>query len=171
MVASTVAKLATIIDGEEDNRWRITPETLLLACVKVMARRFVSIRASGFARSSACSALSIHNGFDYRHSVPRHGPMGRPRQIWMKFQKHLAITARPAGLSVGGTLAQGIGAASRGERCISGLLILGPPETQNGQKKRLMPDPGSAGGQRDASLFPGGTAGSISNENLPLIER
>ncbi|XPE61328.1 phosphopantetheine-binding protein [Shigella flexneri] len=58
MVASTVAKLATIIDGEEDSSRRMGFETIC-RCVKVMARRcFCFHPASGFAWQF--SVLSRH---------------------------------------------------------------------------------------------------------------
>ena len=90
MVASTVAKLATIIDGEEDSSraWDSKP---FCRCVKVMARRcFVSIRRPVLPGSLACSrVISIHNGRLLAFS--RCALMGpcRQRQTWMKSAKRI----------------------------------------------------------------------------------
>ncbi|XNM78695.1 phosphopantetheine-binding protein [Escherichia coli] len=63
MVASTVAKLATIIDGEEDSSRRMGFETIC-RCVKVMADAVLFPSGVRFCPGSlACSrVISIHNG-------------------------------------------------------------------------------------------------------------
>ena len=148
MVASTVAKLATIIDGEEaaPSAWDSKP---FCRCVKVMARRcFVSIRHPVLPGSSACSRYLDPQWSIIGIQSPRpHGPMQTAASQDEVCEAHLAtlLEQQPhgpyylLGYSLGGTLAQGIAARlrARGEQvAFLGLLDTWPPETQNWQEKR-----------------------------------
>lgn len=151
MVASTVAKLATIIDGEEDSSRRMGFETILPLREGNGPTLFCFHPASGFAWQF--SVLSRY--LDPQWSIigiqsPRpHGPMQTAANLDEVCEAHLAtlLEQQPhgpyylLGYSLGGTLAQGIAARlrTRGEQvAFLGLLDTWPPETQNWQKKRLM---------------------------------
>lgn len=69
MVASTVAKLATIIDGEEDSTQRMGFETILPLREGNGPTLFCFHPASGFAWQFSVLALSRSTMVDYRHSV------------------------------------------------------------------------------------------------------
>lgn len=90
MVASTVAKLATIIDGEEDSTQRMGFETILPLREGNGPTLFCFHPASGFPGSSACSrVISIHNG--RLSAFSRRALMApcRRRQTWMKSAKRI----------------------------------------------------------------------------------
>ncbi len=147
MVASTVAKLATIIDAEEDSTRRMGFETIL-PLREVMARRcFVSILRPVLPGSSACSrVISIHNG---RLSAFSHrAPMApcRRRQTWMKSAKRIwqrylnnnrmaLITCWVFPWRYAGAGYCGATACPWRQVAFLGLLDTWPPETQNWQEK------------------------------------
>ena len=148
MVASTVAKLATIIDGEEDSTRRMGFETILPLREGNGPTLFCFHPASGFAWQF--SVLSRY--LDPQWSIigiqsPRpHGPMQTAANLDEVCEAHLAtlLEQQPhgpyylLGYSLGGTLAQGIAARlrARGEQvAFLGLLDTWPPETQNWQEK------------------------------------
>lgn len=90
MVASTVAKLATIIDGEEDSTQRMGFETILPLREGNGPTLFCFHPASGLPGSSACSrVISIHNG--RLSAFSRRALMApcRRRQTWMKSAKRI----------------------------------------------------------------------------------
>lgn len=148
MVASTVAKLATIIDGEEDSSRRMGFETILPLREGNGPTLFCFHPASGFAWQF--SVLSRY--LDPQWSIigiqsPRpHGPMQTATNLDEVCEAHLAtlLEQQPhgpyylLGYSLGGTLVQGIAARlrARGEQvAFLGLLDTWPPETQNWQEK------------------------------------
>lgn len=82
MVASTVAKLATIIDAEEDSTRRMGFETILPLREGNGPTLFCFHPASGLPGSSACSRVISITMVDYRHSVTApqwpHADGGKP---------------------------------------------------------------------------------------------
>ncbi len=153
MVASTVAKLATIIDGEEDSSRRMGFETILPLREGNGPTLFLFPSCVRFCSgSSACSrVISIHNGrlsaFSRRALMAPHADRGKPDEVC---EAHLAtlLEQQPhgpyylLGYSLGGTLAQGIAARD----CVPVVnrwhfLACWIPAARNaktGRKKRLM---------------------------------
>lgn len=150
MVASTVAKLATIIDGEEDSSRRMGFETILPLREGNGPTLFCFHPASGFARQF--SVLSRY--LDPQWSIigiqsPRpHGPM-QTATNWMKsakriWQRYLSNN-RTALITC-----WGIPLAVRWRRVLRRDCVpvanrwhflacwIRPPETQNWQEKKLM---------------------------------
>ncbi len=157
MVASTVAKLATIIDGDgtAPGAWDSKP---FCRCVKVMADAvlFPSCVRFCLAVQRALAYLDPQWSIIGIQSPRPNGP-SRPRQIWMKsakriWQRYLSSTARPllpAGLFAGRYAGAGIAARlrARGEQvAFLGLLDTGRQKRKTGRKKRLMAWTRKAGG-------------------------
>ncbi|HGV7085928.1 TPA: thioesterase domain-containing protein, partial [Escherichia coli] len=185
MVASTVAKLATIIDGEEDSSRRMGFETILPLREGNGPTLFCFHPASGFAWQF--SVLSRY--LDPQWSIigiqsPRpHGPMQTATNLDEVCEAHLAtlLEQQPhgpyylLGYSLGGTLAQGIAARlrARGEQvAFLGLLDTWPPETQNWQEKEangLDPEV-LAEINREREAFLAAQQGSTSTELFTTIE-
>ncbi len=185
MVASTVAKLATIIDGEEDSARRMGFETILPLREGNGPTLFCFHPASGFAWQF--SVLSRY--LDPQWSIigiqsPRpHGPMQTATNLDEVCEAHLAtlLEQQPhgpyylLGYSLGGTLAQGIAARlrARGEQvAFLGLLDTWPPETQNWQEKEangLDPEV-LAEINREREAFLAAQQGSTSTELFTTIE-
>lgn len=185
MVASTVAKLATIIDGEEDSSRRMGFETILPLREGNGPTLFCFHPASGFAWQF--SVLSRY--LDPLWSIigiqsPRpHGPMQTATNLDEVCEAHLAtlLEQQPhgpyylLGYSLGGTLAQGIAARlrARGEQvAFLGLLDTWPPETQNWQEKEangLDPEV-LAEINREREAFLAAQQGSTSTELFTTIE-
>lgn len=185
MVASTVAKLATIIDGEEDSARRMGFETILPLREGNGPTLFCFHPASGFAWQF--SVLSRY--LDPQWSIigiqsPRpHGPMQIATNLDEVCEAHLAtlLEQQPhgpyylLGYSLGGTLAQGIAARlrARGEQvAFLGLLDTWPPETQNWQEKEangLDPEV-LAEINREREAFLAAQQGSTSTELFTTIE-
>lgn len=151
MVASTVAKLATIIDAEEDSTRRMGFETILPLREGNGPTLFCFHPASGFAWQF--SVLSRY--LDPQWSIigiqsPRpNGPMQTAANLDEVCEAHLAtlLEQQPhgpyylLGYSLGGTLAQGIAARlrARGEQvAFLGLLDTGRQKRKTGRKKKLM---------------------------------
>lgn len=151
MVASTVAKLATIIDGEEDSSRRMGFETILPLREGNGPTLFCFHPASGFAWQF--SVLSRY--LDPQWSIigiqsPRpHGPMQTATNLDEVCEAHLAtlLEQQPhgpyylLGYSLGGTLVQGIAARlrARGEQvAFLGLLDTRRQKRKTGRKKKLM---------------------------------
>lgn len=148
MVASTVAKLATIIDAEEDSTRRMGFETILPLREGNGPTLFCFHPASGLPGSACSRVISIHNG---RLSAFSHrAPMApcRRRQTWMKSAKRIwqrylnnnrAGPLLPAGVFAGRYAGAGYwwrGCGTRGEQvAFFGLPDTWPPETQNWQEK------------------------------------
>ncbi|MTH44843.1 enterobactin non-ribosomal peptide synthetase EntF [Intestinirhabdus alba] len=149
MVASTVAQLAALLEGADDERTRrLGFETLLPLRQGGGPTLFCFHPASGFAWQF--SVLSRY--LSPRWSImgiqsPRpDGPMQRAADLDAVCEHHLAtlLAAQPhgpyylLGYSLGGTLAQGVAARlrARGETvAFLGLLDTWPPETQNWREK------------------------------------
>ncbi|HCS7461060.1 TPA: amino acid adenylation domain-containing protein, partial [Escherichia albertii] len=148
MVASTVAKLATVIDGEEESAHRLGFETLLPLRESKGATLFCFHPASGFAWQF--SVLSRY--LDPQWSIigiqsPRpNGLMQTATNLDEVCEAHLATLLQQQphgpyyllGYSLGGSLALGIAARlrARGEQvAFLGLLDTWPPETQNWHEK------------------------------------
>lgn len=185
MVASTVAKLATIIDGEEDSSRRMGFETILPLREGNGPTLFCFHPASGFAWQF--SVLSRY--LDPQWSIigiqsPRpHGPMQTATNLDEVCEAHLAtlLEQQPhgpyylLGYSLGGTLVQGIAARlrARGEQvAFLGLLDTWPPETQNWQEKEangLDPEV-LAEINREREAFLAAQQGSTSTELFTTIE-
>ncbi|MCL5180390.1 thioesterase domain-containing protein, partial [Escherichia coli] len=185
MVASTVAKLATIIDGEEDSTRRMGFETILPLREGNGPTLFCFHPASGFAWQF--SVLSRY--LDPQWSIigiqsPRpHGPMQTAANLDEVCEAHLATLFEQQphgpyyllGYSLGGTLAQGIAARlrARGEQvAFLGLLDTWPPETQNWQEKEangLDPEV-LAEINREREAFLAAQQGSTSTELFTTIE-
>ncbi len=149
MVASTVAKLATIIDGEETapSAWDSKP---FCRCVKVMARAVLFPSGIRFclAVQRALAYLDLQWSIIGIQSPRPHGPMRR-RQTWMKsakriWQPYLNKTARPilpAGLFTWRYAGAGLAARlrARGEQvAFLGLLDTGRQKRKTGRKKKPM---------------------------------
>lgn len=184
MVASTVAKLATIIDGEEDSSRRMGFETILPLREGNGPTLFCFHPASGFARQF--SVLSRY--LDPQWSIigiqsPRpHGPMQTAANLDEVCEAHLAtlLEQQPhgpyylLGYSLGGTLAQGIAARlrARGEQvAFLGLLDTRRQKRRTGRKKKLMIWTRKCWRRLTANVKPsGGTAGSTSTELFTTIE-
>ncbi|GHL90279.1 hypothetical protein ECZU38_03530 [Escherichia coli] len=185
MVASTVAKLATIIDAEEDSTRRMGFETILPLREGNGPTLFCFHPASGFAWQF--SVLSRY--LDPQWSIigiqsPRpNGPMQTAANLDEVCEAHLAtlLEQQPhgpyylLGYSLGGTLAQGIAARlrARGEQvAFLGLLDTWPPETQNWQEKEangLDPEV-LAEINREREAFLAAQQGSTSTELFTTIE-
>lgn len=185
MVASTVAKLATIIDGDEDSSRRMGFETILPLREGNGPTLFCFHPASGFAWQF--SVLSRY--LDPQWSIigiqsPRpNGPMQTAANLDEVCEAHLAtlLEQQPhgpyylLGYSLGGTLAQGIAARlrARGEQvAFLGLLDTWPPETQNWQEKEangLDPEV-LAEINREREAFLAAQQGSTSTELFTTIE-
>lgn len=152
MVASTVAKLATIIDGEEDSTRRMGFETILPLREGNGPTLFCFHPASGFAWQF--SVLSRY--LDPQWSIigiqlPRpswpHADGGKPsmksaKRIWQRYlnnNRTALITCWVIHLAV---RRRGIAARlrARGEQVafLGFLLDTWPPETQNWQEKKPM---------------------------------
>ncbi|BBU85793.1 hypothetical protein EIMP300_71930 [Escherichia coli] len=160
MVASTVAKLATIIDGEEDSTRRMGFETILPLREGNGPTLFCFHPASGFAWQF--SVLSRY--LDPQWSIigiqsPRpHGPMQTAANLDEVCEAHLATLFEQQphgpyyllGYSLGGTLAQGIAARlrARGEQAkpdagwkrwhFLACWIPGRQKRKTGRKKKPM---------------------------------
>ncbi|MBW0688651.1 amino acid adenylation domain-containing protein, partial [Escherichia coli] len=185
MVASTVAKLATIIDGEEDSSRRMGFETILPLREGNGPTLFCFHPASGFAWQFSVPSRYL----DPQWSIigiqsPRpHGPMQTATNLDEVCEAHLAtlLEQQPhgpyylLGYSLGGTLVQGIAARlrARGEQvAFLGLLDTWPPETQNWQEKEangLDPEV-LAEINREREAFLAAQQGSTSTELFTTIE-
>ncbi|XPE52312.1 thioesterase domain-containing protein [Shigella flexneri] len=169
MVASTVAKLATIIDGEEDSSRRMGFETILPLREGNGPTLFCFHPASGFAWQF--SVLSRY--LDPQWSIigiqsPRpHGPMQTATNLDEVCEAHLAtlLEQQPHGIAAR--------LRARGEQvAFLGLLDTWPPETQNWQEKEangLDPEV-LAEINREREAFLAAQQGSTSTELFTTIE-
>lgn len=150
MVASTVAKLSSLLDSElsDEQAQRLGYETLLPLRESSGPTLFCFHPASGFAWQFSVLAryLSPRWSITGIQSPRPNGPMETAATLDDVCEQHLAtlLAVQPHGpyylfgYSLGGTLAQGIAARlrERGEEvAFLGLLDTWPPETQNWAEK------------------------------------
>jgi len=149
MVASTVARLAALLDAENDEQaQRLGYEAILPLRESHGPTLFCFHPASGFAWQFSVLARYLHPRWSITgiQSPRPDGPMATAATLDEVCEHHLrTLLARQPhgpyylfGYSLGGTLAQGIAARlrQRGEAvAFLGLLDTWPPETQNWAEK------------------------------------